>query len=174
MTLQIYSKLFLMHYEVCQLISSLPLYKISYNSRSLFTFPQCLDRCCACLCETEIWAMHEFTAEAKTGSKNLFSFVSPFSLYCNVVVLVLCIRLFLSCLPLGLGCLSLLVSKSCADWSRSPLAHGCRSTHNSPVHSACSSQRLSQNFSVSVPTLIFTGTEAGKTEEKRLFIYKEK
>lgn len=40
------------------------------------------------------------------------SFVSPFSLYCNVVVLVLCIRLFLSCLPLGLGCLSLLVSKS--------------------------------------------------------------
>lgn len=47
-----------------------------------------------------------------------------------------------------------------ADWPRSPLAHGCRSTHNSPVHSACSSQRLSQNFSVSVPTLIFTGTGA--------------
>uniref|UniRef100_A0A8C8ISZ9 C2 domain-containing protein 5 n=1 Tax=Oncorhynchus tshawytscha TaxID=74940 RepID=A0A8C8ISZ9_ONCTS len=42
----------------------------------------------------------------------------------------------------------------------SPLAHGCRSSHNSPVHSACSSQRLShsQNFSVSVPTLVFTGT----------------
>nr|XP_040024184.1 C2 domain-containing protein 5-like isoform X2 [Gasterosteus aculeatus aculeatus] len=44
---------------------------------------------------------------------------------------------------------------------RSPLAHGCRSTHNSPVHSACSSQRLSQNFSVSVPTLIFTGMGSG-------------
>uniref|UniRef100_A0A8D3CJA3 C2 domain-containing protein 5 n=1 Tax=Scophthalmus maximus TaxID=52904 RepID=A0A8D3CJA3_SCOMX len=43
----------------------------------------------------------------------------------------------------------------------SPLAHGCRSTHNSPVHSACSSQRLSQNFSVSVPTLIFTGMGSG-------------
>ncbi|XP_049429711.1 C2 domain-containing protein 5 isoform X5 [Epinephelus fuscoguttatus] len=42
------------------------------------------------------------------------------------------------------------------DGKESPLAHGCRSTHNSPVHSACSSQRLSQNFSVSVPTLIFT------------------
>uniref|UniRef100_A0AAQ4P710 C2 domain-containing protein 5 n=1 Tax=Gasterosteus aculeatus aculeatus TaxID=481459 RepID=A0AAQ4P710_GASAC len=45
--------------------------------------------------------------------------------------------------------------------TRSPLAHGCRSTHNSPVHSACSSQRLSQNFSVSVPTLIFTGMGSG-------------
>ncbi|CAG5958083.1 unnamed protein product [Menidia menidia] len=44
------------------------------------------------------------------------------------------------------------------DGKESPLAHGCRSTHNSPVHSACSSQRLSQNFSISVPTLIFTGT----------------
>ncbi|TWW76382.1 C2 domain-containing protein 5 [Takifugu flavidus] len=43
------------------------------------------------------------------------------------------------------------------DGKESPLAHGCRSTHNSPVHSACSSQRLTQNFSVSVPTLIFTG-----------------
>ncbi|XP_035763126.1 C2 domain-containing protein 5 isoform X4 [Neolamprologus brichardi] len=42
------------------------------------------------------------------------------------------------------------------DGKESPLAHGCRSTHNSPVHSVCSSQRLSQNFSVSVPTLIFT------------------
>ncbi|PWA14299.1 hypothetical protein CCH79_00012268 [Gambusia affinis] len=28
------------------------------------------------------------------------------------------------------------------DGKESPLAHGCRSTHNSPVHSACSSQRL--------------------------------
>ncbi|XP_077373134.1 C2 domain-containing protein 5 isoform X3 [Festucalex cinctus] len=42
------------------------------------------------------------------------------------------------------------------DGKESPLAHGCRSTHNSPVHSACSAQRLSQNFSVSVPTLIFS------------------
>ncbi|KAG7279213.1 hypothetical protein CRUP_013605 [Coryphaenoides rupestris] len=41
------------------------------------------------------------------------------------------------------------------DGKESPLAHGCRSTHNSPVHSTCSAQRLSQNFSVSVPTLIF-------------------
>lgn len=63
--------------------------------------------------------------------------------------------------------LSPLASDSCADWSRSPLAHGCRSTHNSPVHSACSSQRLSQNFSVSVPTLIFTGMKAAKTEGER-------
>ncbi|KAM7002314.1 C2 domain-containing protein 5 isoform 11-T11 [Tautogolabrus adspersus] len=47
------------------------------------------------------------------------------------------------------------------DGKESPLAHGCRSTHNSPVHSACSSQRLSQNFSVSVPTLIFTGMGSG-------------
>ncbi|XP_059190413.1 C2 domain-containing protein 5 isoform X14 [Centropristis striata] len=53
-----------------------------------------------------------------------------------------------------------------ADWSRSPLAHGCRSTHNSPVHSACSSQRLSQNFSVSVPTLIFTGMGSGGSAGK--------
>nr|XP_046206053.1 C2 domain-containing protein 5 isoform X5 [Oncorhynchus gorbuscha] len=45
----------------------------------------------------------------------------------------------------------------------SPMAHGCRSSHNSPVHSACSSQRLShsQNFSVSVPTLVFTGMGSG-------------
>ncbi|XP_065813335.1 C2 domain-containing protein 5 isoform X17 [Labrus bergylta] len=47
------------------------------------------------------------------------------------------------------------------DGKESPLAHGCRSTHNSPVHSACNSQRLSQNFSVSVPTLIFTGMGSG-------------
>ncbi|KAM6960597.1 C2 domain-containing protein 5 [Aplochiton taeniatus] len=44
------------------------------------------------------------------------------------------------------------------DNKESPLAHGCRSTHNSPVHSVCSSQRLTQNFSISVPTLVFTGT----------------
>ncbi|XP_036376322.1 C2 domain-containing protein 5 isoform X9 [Megalops cyprinoides] len=46
------------------------------------------------------------------------------------------------------------------DIKESPLAHppghGCRSTHSSPVHTA-SGSRLSQNFSVSVPTLIFTG-----------------
>uniref|UniRef100_A0A7N8WUR3 C2 domain-containing protein 5 n=1 Tax=Mastacembelus armatus TaxID=205130 RepID=A0A7N8WUR3_9TELE len=48
----------------------------------------------------------------------------------------------------------------------SPLAHGCRSTHNSPVHSVCSSQRLSQNFSVSVPTLIFTGMGSGGSAGK--------
>uniref|UniRef100_A0A665VI24 C2 domain-containing protein 5 n=1 Tax=Echeneis naucrates TaxID=173247 RepID=A0A665VI24_ECHNA len=48
----------------------------------------------------------------------------------------------------------------------SPLAHGCRSTHNSPVHSTCSSQRLSQNFSVSVPTLIFTGMGSGGSAGK--------
>ncbi|XP_031678723.1 C2 domain-containing protein 5 isoform X18 [Oncorhynchus kisutch] len=49
------------------------------------------------------------------------------------------------------------------DSKESPLAHGCRSTHNSPVHSTCSSQRLShsQNFSVSVPTLVFTGMGSG-------------
>uniref|UniRef100_A0A8C7PYQ6 C2 domain-containing protein 5 n=1 Tax=Oncorhynchus mykiss TaxID=8022 RepID=A0A8C7PYQ6_ONCMY len=49
------------------------------------------------------------------------------------------------------------------DSKESPLAHGCRSTHNSPVHLTCSSQRLShsQNFSVSVPTLVFTGMGSG-------------
>ncbi|XP_069019668.1 C2 domain-containing protein 5 isoform X7 [Embiotoca jacksoni] len=52
------------------------------------------------------------------------------------------------------------------DGKESPLAHGCRSTHNSPVHSACSSQRLSQNFSVSVPTLIFTGMGSGGSTGK--------
>ncbi|XP_053107481.1 C2 domain-containing protein 5 isoform X4 [Hemicordylus capensis] len=47
------------------------------------------------------------------------------------------------------------------EMKESPLAHlpshGCRSTHNSPVHTATGS-RLTQNFSVSVPTLIYTGT----------------
>ncbi|KAM6937711.1 C2 domain-containing protein 5 isoform 12-T12 [Xenentodon cancila] len=52
------------------------------------------------------------------------------------------------------------------DGKESPLAHGCRSTHNSPVHSACNSQRLSQNFSVSVPTLIFTGMGSGGSAGK--------
>ncbi|XP_062317672.1 C2 domain-containing protein 5 isoform X4 [Osmerus eperlanus] len=52
------------------------------------------------------------------------------------------------------------------DSKESPLAHGCRSTHNSPVHSACSSQRLSQNFSVSVPTLVFTGMGSGGSAGK--------
>uniref|UniRef100_A0A6Q2YM72 C2 domain-containing protein 5 n=1 Tax=Esox lucius TaxID=8010 RepID=A0A6Q2YM72_ESOLU len=54
------------------------------------------------------------------------------------------------------------------DSKESPLAHGCRSTHNSPVRSACSSQRLShsQNFSVSVPTLVFTGMGSGGSAGK--------
>ncbi|XP_039399118.1 C2 domain-containing protein 5 isoform X2 [Mauremys reevesii] len=38
-----------------------------------------------------------------------------------------------------------------------PPSHGCRSTHNSPIHTA-SGSRLTQNFSLSVPTLIYTGT----------------
>ncbi|XP_059791411.1 C2 domain-containing protein 5 isoform X2 [Balaenoptera ricei] len=38
-----------------------------------------------------------------------------------------------------------------------PPSHGCRSTHNSPIHTATGS-RLTQNFSVSVPTLIYTGS----------------
>lgn len=101
-----------------------------------------------------------------------FKFKSLLSLNCSVLSAFVCtfsfFLLLLLCLYFGhvsivskpvlrvpplcfLSCL-------CADWPRSPLAHGCRSTHNSPVHSACSSQRLSQNFSVSVPTLIFTGT----------------
>ncbi|XP_069867856.1 C2 domain-containing protein 5 isoform X8 [Dipodomys merriami] len=53
------------------------------------------------------------------------------------------------------------------EMKESPLAHpanshGCRSTHNSPIHTACGS-RLTQNLSVSVPTLIYTGMgSAGK------------
>lgn len=110
-----------------------------------------------------------------------FLFVSFFTvLQCSVVLVHVCISFFFSAyiwigyvshcvcpnwsrifLSLFISLLSLF-SRSlsvCADWPRSPLAHGCRSTHNSPVHSACSSQRLSQNFSVSVPTLIFTGMQ---------------
>ncbi|XP_020039384.1 C2 domain-containing protein 5 isoform X15 [Castor canadensis] len=41
-----------------------------------------------------------------------------------------------------------------------PASHGCRSTHNSPIHTATGS-RLTQNFSVSVPTLIYTGMGSG-------------
>uniref|UniRef100_A0A8C2W8A3 C2 domain-containing protein 5 n=1 Tax=Chinchilla lanigera TaxID=34839 RepID=A0A8C2W8A3_CHILA len=41
-----------------------------------------------------------------------------------------------------------------------PPSHGCRSTHNSPIHTAPGS-RLTQNFSVSVPTLIYTGMGSG-------------
>ncbi|XP_036376320.1 C2 domain-containing protein 5 isoform X8 [Megalops cyprinoides] len=55
------------------------------------------------------------------------------------------------------------------DIKESPLAHppghGCRSTHSSPVHTA-SGSRLSQNFSVSVPTLIFTGMGSGGSAGK--------
>ncbi|XP_052031194.1 C2 domain-containing protein 5 isoform X6 [Apodemus sylvaticus] len=50
------------------------------------------------------------------------------------------------------------------DMTESPLvhppSHGCRSTHNSPIHTATGS-RLTQNFSVSVPTLIYTGMGSG-------------
>ncbi|XP_066580054.1 C2 domain-containing protein 5 isoform X8 [Amia ocellicauda] len=50
------------------------------------------------------------------------------------------------------------------DMKESPLAHppshGCRSTNNSPIHTATGS-RLTQNFSVSVPTLIYTGMGSG-------------
>ncbi|XP_055990644.1 C2 domain-containing protein 5 isoform X12 [Sorex fumeus] len=50
------------------------------------------------------------------------------------------------------------------DMKESPLvhppSHGCRSTHNSPIHTATGS-RLTQNFSVSVPTLIYTGMGSG-------------
>ncbi|XP_060050489.1 C2 domain-containing protein 5 isoform X15 [Erinaceus europaeus] len=50
------------------------------------------------------------------------------------------------------------------EMKESPLAHppshGCRSTHNSPIHTATGS-RLTQNFSVSVPTLIYTGMGSG-------------
>ncbi|XP_028908328.1 C2 domain-containing protein 5 isoform X7 [Ornithorhynchus anatinus] len=41
-----------------------------------------------------------------------------------------------------------------------PPGHGCRSTHNSPIHPAPGS-RLTQNFSVSVPTLVYTGMGSG-------------
>ncbi|KAM4820409.1 C2 domain-containing protein 5 isoform 4-T4 [Thomomys bottae] len=52
------------------------------------------------------------------------------------------------------------------EMKESPLypanSHGCRSTHNSPMHSATGS-RLTQNLSVSVPTLIYSGMgSAGK------------
>uniref|UniRef100_A0A2K6G982 C2 calcium dependent domain containing 5 n=1 Tax=Propithecus coquereli TaxID=379532 RepID=A0A2K6G982_PROCO len=50
------------------------------------------------------------------------------------------------------------------DMKESPLvhppSHGCRSTHNSPIHTTTGS-RLTQNFSVSVPTLIYTGMGSG-------------
>ncbi|XP_053478432.1 C2 domain-containing protein 5 isoform X11 [Ictalurus furcatus] len=48
-----------------------------------------------------------------------------------------------------------------------PSALGCRSTHSSPVHSA--SSRLSQGFSVSVPTLLFAGMKHrhGRSEGPR-------
>ncbi|XP_023672519.1 C2 domain-containing protein 5 isoform X12 [Paramormyrops kingsleyae] len=57
------------------------------------------------------------------------------------------------------------------EMKESPLAqapsHGCRSSHNSPVHSAAAaSARLSQGFSVSVPTLIFTGMGSGGSAGK--------
>ncbi|XP_057203662.1 C2 domain-containing protein 5 isoform X9 [Triplophysa rosa] len=45
-----------------------------------------------------------------------------------------------------------------------PSTFGCRSTHSSPVHSA--SSRLSQGFSVSVPTLLFSGMGSGGSAGK--------
>ncbi|XP_065139730.1 C2 domain-containing protein 5 isoform X9 [Paramisgurnus dabryanus] len=45
-----------------------------------------------------------------------------------------------------------------------PSTLGCRSTHSSPVHSA--SSRLSQGFSVSVPTLLFAGMGSGGSAGK--------
>ncbi|KAM9312612.1 C2 domain-containing protein 5 [Gastrophryne carolinensis] len=52
----------------------------------------------------------------------------------------------------------------CKELKESPLvqptSHGYRSTHNSPIHTA-SGSRLTQNFSVSVPTLIYTGMGSG-------------
>ncbi|XP_051580889.1 C2 domain-containing protein 5-like isoform X6 [Myxocyprinus asiaticus] len=45
-----------------------------------------------------------------------------------------------------------------------PSTLGCRSTHSSPVHSA--SSRLSQGFSVSVPTLLFAGMGSGGSTGK--------
>ncbi|XP_053356264.1 C2 domain-containing protein 5 isoform X3 [Clarias gariepinus] len=45
-----------------------------------------------------------------------------------------------------------------------PSALGCRSTHSSPVHTA--SSRLSQGFSVSVPTLLFAGMGSGGSAGK--------
>ncbi|XP_058243721.1 C2 domain-containing protein 5 isoform X3 [Hemibagrus wyckioides] len=47
-----------------------------------------------------------------------------------------------------------------------PSALGCRSTHSSPVHSA--SSRLSQGFSVSVPTLLFAGMGSGGSAGKEV------
>lgn len=152
-----------------QPISSLHISKTSFNSRASSAVATVfLHPCRALPCETpgsDLCMSFYRRGQRRSRRALLFSFVSPLSLNCNVVwcwfsVLV---SFFPVCLS-DRDVFSLLVSDSCADWSRSPLAHGCRSTHNSPVHSACSSQRLSQNFSVSVPTLIFTGTKAGKTE----------
>ena len=62
---------------------------------------------------------------------------------------------------LSVVCIVFFSSTLTTNSLRSPLvhppSHGCRSTHNSPIHTATGS-RLTQNFSVSVPTLIYTGT----------------
>lgn len=129
--------------------------------------PQYLHPCCALPCETPGSDLcMSFYRRGQRRSRRASSF--PLCLLSHSIAMLCGVgSLYSSFFPVCLSdrdVFSLLVSDSCADWSRSPLAHGCRSTHNSPVHSACSSQRLSQNFSVSVPTLIFTGTKAGKTE----------
>lgn len=118
----------------------------------------------------------------REGSKNIFFSFFTLLQCCGVGS---CLHLFLSCLALCYirigtfltACVQIgppIFLSLRADWPRSPLAHGCRSTHNSPVHSACNSQRLSQNFSVSVPTLIFTGTQRQGRKKRRLLKYKEK
>uniref|UniRef100_A0A8C6VPY5 C2 domain-containing protein 5 n=1 Tax=Nothobranchius furzeri TaxID=105023 RepID=A0A8C6VPY5_NOTFU len=59
-------------------------------------------------------------------------------------------------------------SITCPHPSTAPPSNACNSPKDGkdPVHSACSSQRLSQNFSVSVPTLIFTGMGSGGSAGK--------
>lgn len=119
-----------------------------------------------------------FLLRQRRGVKTYFTFSVSFFTLLQCCGVGSCMHLFLSCLALWLHldwnvshCLCpnrppIFLSLR-ADWPRSPLAHGCRSTHNSPVHSACSSQRLSQNFSVSVPTLIFTGTQRQERKKRR-------
>lgn len=95
---------------------SIPLYLLTLWARVrglCHLFLLFLHPCSVCLCE--IWVVHESPAKAKMGSKNFFPLFVSFSLYCNVVVLVLVASLsFLSgsLATFGLGCFSLLVSKS--------------------------------------------------------------
>lgn len=131
-------------------------------------FLWCLHVCCMNLCETEIWAKHEFLVDAQQHVFSLFGspHTNTITQWCGVGSRVdLFFPVWLSGFIRSGTLLTVCAqtghvsSSPRADRPRSPLAHGCRSTHNSPVHSACNSQRLTQNFSVSVPTLIFTGTQ---------------